>query len=240
MRQRRIGILPARANSKRIPGKNLKPLGGHPLLAWVLAAARAARLDVLLVSSDSAAILDAADAAYGAPMLKVLRPSPLATDTTPDFPVFDHALRAWPFDGSETVLHLRATAPFVRPAEIHAVAEALEQRGCGSVRSVVPLRHHPRKVYLEGWPYKGHATLRPATHWHAANEPSQTLEPAWAAAGFVDAILARVILVERRMEGTIIGRWVAPAGRAIELDTEDDWAVAEDMIRRHGWRPGNV
>lgn len=243
---RRIGILIMRAHSERIPGKHLKMLGGHPLMAWILASATAARLDAIIVSSDSDDILDRTPVGS----FKVREPAHLARTTSPDFDVFEHALRGAGLDrgrvgdrrldGSETILHLRATAPFVRADEINTVAEALETSGLGSMRSVIPARHHPRKMYLESWPYREQPTITPATLRHAANDPSQTLEPAWAAAGFVDAVQAQTILSRRSMESAMIGRWIAPADRAIELDTEQDWAIAEDMIRAHGWRPGHV
>ncbi|MEO8442712.1 MAG: NTP transferase domain-containing protein, partial [Betaproteobacteria bacterium] len=79
---RYLAIVPARGGSKRLPGKNLLPLGGRPLLGYTLEAARAARrLDAVVVSTDSQQIAEYA-LAQGVDT-QGLRPSEIAGDTSP-------------------------------------------------------------------------------------------------------------------------------------------------------------
>src|SRR5919107_3363259 len=86
---RALAIIPARGGSKSVPRKNLKLLGGKPLIAWTIEAARAAsELDRCIVSTDDEEIAEVARA-HGADV-PFLRPAELAQDSTPDLPVFQH------------------------------------------------------------------------------------------------------------------------------------------------------
>ncbi len=86
-----VGVIPARGGSKRLPRKNLQPLRGAPLIAYTIAAARAARsLDAVLVSSDDAEILEVAGRCGAEP---VPRPAELATDGAPIDDALRHALQ---------------------------------------------------------------------------------------------------------------------------------------------------
>lgn len=89
--RRVLALIPARGGSKRLPGKNLRELGGKPLIAWsILAAQRAGEVDDLLVSTDSEAIRAAAlQAGASAPFL---RPAELAQDHSPSEDMALHAL----------------------------------------------------------------------------------------------------------------------------------------------------
>ena len=106
----RIAILCARGGSKGVPGKNIRPLAGRPLIAWSINQAREAALfDLIAVSSDDAAILDAARNAGAG--LMVRRPDALATDTVSVLPAIVHCLEA-----AEAHLGRRPTAsPICRP-----------------------------------------------------------------------------------------------------------------------------
>src|SRR5919202_315422 len=78
-----VALIPARAGSERVPGKNIRPLAGHPLLAYAIATARHADIfDRVVVSTDSEEIADVARH-YGADV-PFLRPPELATSTSPD------------------------------------------------------------------------------------------------------------------------------------------------------------
>src|SRR5713226_5071685 len=112
-----IGIIPARGGSTRVPRKILKLLGGVPLIAHTIIAAKAAReLDSVIVSTDDQEIAAVAFE-YGAEA-PFYRPPRIAAPDTPDLPVLQHVLH-WLADYDdyhpEWVIHLRPTQPF-RPA----------------------------------------------------------------------------------------------------------------------------
>ena len=123
-----VGVVPARGGSKRLPGKNLHPVLGRPMLGRVLDAARASgRIDAsdLIVSSDDAAILAFA---RDEGVVALDRPVELAGDDVWTEPVLRHAVEAW--EGStgvraDVVVWLNASIPEVTPEHIAAVVDRL-------------------------------------------------------------------------------------------------------------------
>lgn len=150
---RTLAIVPARAGSVRLPGKNTEPLGGVPLAERAIRTALASeRVDHVVVSSDDDAVL--ALAAKIDPALALPRPAELATATSMAIDLIVHALdataQAGPFDA---VVLLQPTSPFTEPGDVDACVELLERSGADSVVTVAPLDHtcHPVKVKrLEG------------------------------------------------------------------------------------------
>lgn len=107
-----LGLIPARGGSKRLPGKNIAPCAGRPLIAWTIQAARQSRyLDRIVVSTDSPQIADVSIECL-APVL--MRPPLLATDQATSGSVVAHALKRYP-ECSICVL-LQPTSP-LRTAE---------------------------------------------------------------------------------------------------------------------------
>ena len=86
-----LGVIPARAGSKRVPGKNIRLLNGVPLLVYSIRAAKqSSRISRIIVSTDDPGIAEISKKA-GADV-PFLRPEALSQDTTPDKPVLQHAL----------------------------------------------------------------------------------------------------------------------------------------------------
>ena len=107
-----LGIIPARGGSKGVPGKNIKLLGGKPLLQYTSdIALKSNLLDKLVVSSDDDAIIEVAERLGVSAPFK--RPSDLATDKSPTLPVIKHALSYFKNIGEEfdAVCLLQITSP---------------------------------------------------------------------------------------------------------------------------------
>lgn len=86
-----LAVIPARGGSKRLPGKNIRPLCGKPLIAWTIEAARqCALISDIVVSTDSPQIAEVSQK-YGVPV-PWLRPEALATDTASSVDVLLHAI----------------------------------------------------------------------------------------------------------------------------------------------------
>jgi pseudaminic acid cytidylyltransferase len=117
----RVGIIPARGGSKRIPGKNIRMFGGKPMIAWTIEALRGSGcVDRIVVSTDSDDVAGIA-AAHGAEV-PFRRPAALADDHTPTLPVVAHAVTelrrlAWTVDH---VCCAYATAPLMRGVDVAA------------------------------------------------------------------------------------------------------------------------
>ena len=141
-----VALVPARAGSQRVPGKNVRELAGHPLLAYTVAAARESGVFTeVVVSTDSEEIAEVARA-YGA-AVPGLRPAEMSTATSPDVEWVVHVMR----DRDEDAFAiLRPTSPFRTAATIRrawAQFEALGDR-VDSLRAVELVKQHPGKMWL--------------------------------------------------------------------------------------------
>ncbi|MGH9346752.1 MAG: cytidylyltransferase domain-containing protein [Vicinamibacterales bacterium] len=137
-----LGVIPARGGSKGIPGKNLRPLAGRPLLAYTADAARESRrLSRVIVSTDDTAIRDAARGLQ----LEVpfMRPKELAQDDTPMLPVLQHAVRVMAGLGftADAVVLLQPTSPLRRGEHIDRAVDLLVSSAAESVVTVVEVPH---------------------------------------------------------------------------------------------------
>lgn len=228
-----VGIIPARGGSKAVPRKNLKPLGGVPLIVHSIVAGRAAReLDRLIVSTDDPEI--AAVAREHGAEVPFLRPAEYAQDDTPDLPVFQHALR-WLAEHEgyrpEFVIHLRPTQPFRPAGLIDDVVRLLRASGADCVKSLVPAAQHPHKMWridAEGRPVPYQDT--PLWRQIGPDCARQLLEPVYWSAGLVDGIRSATILA-----GSTIGQRIEPIfvdeELCVELDTPRDFIVAEAVFQ---------
>ena len=134
-----LGVIPARGGSKSIPRKNLKPLGGVPLVVHVLRTAQESQaIDRLVVSTEDAEIAGVCRNA-GAEIVE--RPAELAADETPTLPVLQHAVRCITERGfkPDAVMTLQATYPFITTATIGKMVEALRKSDADSATSVRPI-----------------------------------------------------------------------------------------------------
>ncbi len=143
-----LGIIPARAGSKRLPRKNVQPLSGKPLVGWAIEAALGAkRLDRMLVSSDDSEVLEIAQS-YGEG-LGLVRPGELAEDCSPAIDYVRHALAEVP-DGDSfgMVVIIQPSSPLVTAGDIDATIQLLLDSGADSSVSVMKVDHaiHPIKL----------------------------------------------------------------------------------------------
>jgi N-acylneuraminate cytidylyltransferase/CMP-N,N'-diacetyllegionaminic acid synthase len=142
---KRLCTICARGGSKGVPGKNIRPLAGKPLLAHSLEQARDCGLfERLAVSSDSPEILAVAQA-WGADLL-LERPPALATDTAGKLPAIRHAWQAAEAlsgERFEQLVDLDCTAPLRLPADIVGAVRLLETSGAGNVITGTPAHRSP-------------------------------------------------------------------------------------------------
>jgi len=125
--KRIIAIIPARSGSKGLPGKNIMPICGKPLVAWSIEQAKQSRyLDTVLVSTDSENIANIAHS-YGAET-PFLRPIQLATDTATSVETAIHALDFCRVNQGKTfdyLVLLEPTSPLREPQDIDNMLEKL-------------------------------------------------------------------------------------------------------------------
>jgi CMP-N,N'-diacetyllegionaminic acid synthase len=139
-----LTLIPARGGSKRLPGKNIKPLGGKPLINWTIEAAnRIPEICDILVSTDDTEIAAIAKAA-GA-FVPWLRPSELATDKATSVDVALHALDWYEneFGSVDGLLLLQPTSPFRRTSTIEKGIELFKNHNFQPVLGVSKSESHP-------------------------------------------------------------------------------------------------
>lgn len=237
-----LALIPARGGSLRSPGKNVRELAGHPLIAYSIAAARAAPgVSRVVVSTDSKEIADVARR-FGAEV-PFLRPSELATSTSPDVEWVRHAVENLePVERSFAII--RPTSPFRTAATIergHArFAELSAAHDIDSIRAVEPCRQHPGKMWvLEGdlmRPLLDQSDLE--VPWHASQY--QALPEVYVQNSSLEIAWTRVLTET----GTHCGRRIAPflteGAEGFAIDYEDDWLVAEWLLARGDGRLQDV
>ncbi len=228
MPESRIAVIPARGGSKRVPGKNIRPLGGVPLIGRAIEAARESGLfERIVVSTD---VQDIADLAlrFGAEV-PFLRDSSLADDHTPVSQVTIDVLSRLDPDGTRyrAVCQLMPNCPLRDAADLHQSWENFERTGAQSQIS----------VYLSGWsnPWwtfrmNGESVLEPLFP-EAMKQRSQDLEELYFPTGAV--WWAQPVAL--RSSGTfhMPGRtgWVMDWKHAMDIDTEEDWQFAELLFQ---------
>lgn len=133
-----LAIIPARGGSKRLPRKNIKLLGGKPLIAWTIEAAiQSDCFDRIIVSTDDLKIADVA-ADFGAEV-PFIRPAELSGDMATSDAVIEHAVR-WIEQNNQfsidTVMLLQPTSPFRNAEHIKACFELMDKKKADGIVSV--------------------------------------------------------------------------------------------------------
>jgi CMP-N-acetylneuraminic acid synthetase len=227
-----LALIPARGGSKSLPRKNIRLLGGHPLLAYSIAAGLAAtKVDRVLVSTDDPEIAAVARA-YGAEV-PFLRPADLAQDDTPDRPVFHHAL-TWLAEHEayrpEIVVQLRPTSPLRPPGLVDRGIEILTAQPSGdSARAVIPSGQNPYKMWRQAEdgrivPLLDDGFVEPY------NMPRQLLPPTFWQTGHLDVIRSGTVLIKGSMTGGRVFPILVDPAYAVDIDSPKDFARAEALL----------
>ena len=224
----RLAVIPARGGSKRIPRKNIKLFCGKPVLAWSIEAARSSNcFERIVVSTDDEEI--AALAAAAGADVPFLRPAALADDQTGTLPVVAHAIRSLEQSGHffNHVCCIYPTAPLLQPEYLRAGYERLLDRDAQFAFAVVTYGHPIQRALR----LTGDGTVAMFQPDHAMTR-SQDLEPAFHDAGQFcwgtrDAFLAG----GSPLTGATSVAIVLPRSRVVDIDTPEDWDLAEALHR---------
>jgi CMP-N,N'-diacetyllegionaminic acid synthase len=225
-----VALIPARSGSQRVPGKNIRPLAGHPLIAYTIAAARDSGVfDAVLVSTDSEEIAAIARR-YGAD-LPGLRPADLATSISPDIEWVQHVMAE---RDDEVFSILRPTSPFRTAVTVKRGLERFFELGdqIDSLRAVELVRQHPDKM----WIVTGDL-MRPLLEQTSDGTPYhsrqyQSLPQIYVQNSSLEIAWTRVL----NTDGSIAGRRVAPffteGWEGFSIDYLEDLERAEAALER--------
>lgn len=215
-------IVPVRAGSKGMPGKNLRPLAGVPLWRRAVDQALAAGASRVVVSTDIPEIL------AGAPLEGVTvlpRPEALASDNTPMAPVILHAIESLGL--KDTLVLLQCTSPLRNTEDIVAGVERFAKGGVDLVMSVTEA---DRSVLKYGRISDGTFTALVDPSHPFTNR--QSLPEVYRPNGAVYIFGADWFVGNGGFESDRIGALIMPSERSADIDTEDDFLRIEARLRR--------
>lgn len=228
-------LIPARSGSKRVLGKNIRPLQGHPLIAYAIAAARASNIfgDVI-VSTDSEEYARIARH-YGA-SVPFLRPVEFAGDVSPDIEWVEYTLKRLRDAGAvyDCFSILRPTSPFRRAETIQrAWHEFLGEDGVDSLRAVEKVKQHPGKMWvLRGKRMTPLLPLTPAEQpWHSSQY--QSLPDVYTQNASLEIAWTRVVLEQRLIAGNVLMPFLTRDAEGVDVNQEQDWWYAEYLLNNH-------
>jgi N-acylneuraminate cytidylyltransferase len=229
-----VALIPARSGSKRVPDKNIRPLAGHPLIAYTVAAALGSGIFTdVIVSTDSEHYTEIVKY-YGAEV-PFLRPDALAGDQSPDIEWLAYTLdrlrkAGRPYDCFSI---LRPTSPFRLPQTIQrAWGEFSAQTGVDSLRAVEKCSQHPGKMWVvRGKRMTPLLPLGPAEQpWHSSQYPS--LPEIYVQNASLEIAWSRVVFEDRTIAGNVVMPFFTVDYEGFDVNSEYDWQLAEQMVQK--------
>ena len=229
-----LAIIPARGGSKGLPGKNVRPLAGHPLAAYSIAAAKQSDLvDRIICSTDSPEIADIAEK-YGAEV-PFLRPAELAQDDSPDIDAFQHLIEKLQNDEGyrpDIIVQLRPTSPIRLPGQVdQGIQLLIDNPSTDSVRGVTLTPATPYKMWRIGNEVLTPLLTIPGVP-EPFNMPRQSLPEVWWQTGTLD-IMRTSVIESGSMTGSEIRPFIVEPEHAIDIDHIESFARAERVIAEY-------
>ncbi|HEY9786019.1 MAG TPA: acylneuraminate cytidylyltransferase family protein [Candidatus Obscuribacterales bacterium] len=226
-----IALIPARQGSKRVPGKNIRPLNGHPLIAYTIAAAKGSGIfEAIVVSTDSEEVARIARH-YGAEV-PFLRPAKLAGDNSPDIEWIYYTLDRLQAEGRkyDCFSILRPTSPFRQPRTIRrAWQQFCSTEGIDSLRAVEKCKQHPGKMWIIQGPRMHPLLLSPpGTPWHST--PYQALPEVYVQNASLEIAWTRVVLDGGTIAGDILAPFITDEMEGFDINDEFDWKLALEFV----------
>ncbi len=226
-----VALIGARSGSERVPGKNVRRLAGHPLLAYAIETARqAAVFDRIVVSTESEEIAKVARW-YGADV-PFFRPDEYATATSPDIEWIAWTL---PRLGERYDLFaiVRATNPFRGPDVIRrGLEQLLATPEADSIRAVERVKQHPGKMWELTIDGRTMMPLLDQSHldvaWHAGQY--QALPPVYVQNSALEIAWTRVVEGTGTREGRVLAPFLTDGYDGLNIDDEDDFTLAETLV----------
>ncbi len=222
-----LAYIPARAGSKRIPGKNIKKFLGKPLIGYAIEQAlNCPIVDRVIVDTDSEKIAKIA-LRYGAEV-PFLRPPKLAQDSSKTLDTVLYTLNRLEKEQKYTPTHLlilQATSPLRKPQDILDCWKLLQSTDATTVLTVCPT--HPQSFHMND-----KQDIIPVNKRGDIEASTQAWPPAYILNGcFVYIVDIQTMKKEKKIITKKTKAIVCPKWRSIDLDTPEEWVMAEIMYK---------
>jgi len=228
-------IIPARSGSKSIRDKNLALIGGHPLIAYSIAAAKMSTIiGRTIVSTDSIDYARISEK-YGAEV-PFLRPAELSSDISNDREFMVHAMASLREDNGaidEYWVHLRPTTPLRDPLHIDAALTLIEgNKSATSLRSAHPCPESPFKWFRHSHDGFLMSIDSENTALDRLNLPRQSYPDVYIPDGYVDVVKSSFVLTTSLLHGDRVLAYTSPA--CTEVDSPEELARLEYEVSKFG------
>ncbi|MCO5237721.1 MAG: acylneuraminate cytidylyltransferase family protein [Chitinophagaceae bacterium] len=223
-----LGVIPARGGSKGVPRKNIKLLGGKPLIAYTIEAAKRSKLNKIVVSTEDLEIAEIAKQ-LGAEV-PFMRPDSLSQDSTPTIDVVIHVINELEKIGEEFdyICLLQPTVPFRTKSEIDESIKKIISEKADSLISVrkVPHQFNPHWTFIK----KGSGFLKIATNDKSVITQRQLLPEAFYRDGSVYITSTNILIERHSLFGDKLAYLLNESQRFVNIDTLSDWNEAEKIV----------
>lgn len=224
-----LAVIPARGGSKGVPQKNIKLLGGKPLLHYTAERALESKLlTKVIVSTDSEVIRDVGmQVGIEVPFM---RPEVLALDTTPTIDVLKHAIVFYEQQGIffDAICILQPTTPFREKGFIDQAVQKFISSQADTLISVLPVPHH----YNPHWVFEEKETsfLKIATGEDVIIPRRQELPKCYYRDGAIYLVKTEVVMKANSLFGKTVSYIASASEYYVNIDTLEDWQKAEALL----------
>lgn len=224
-----LAIIPARGGSKRLPGKNIKPLINKPLIAYAISAAKKSKyINRIIVSTDDEKI--ALTATKWGAEVPFLRPAHLATDKAKTLPVLFHATKYMEKEEQlkyDIIVLLQLTTPFTKTEDIDLAIETLIKTKSKTCVSMSPVSEPPEWMYI----LKGNRA-KPLFDLKKQAQASHFLKKTYRLNGAVYAIRRSTLIDEKQIiVNSSLSAVIMPRNRSVDIDDPLDFEIAKTVAK---------
>jgi N-acylneuraminate cytidylyltransferase len=225
-----LGIIPARGGSKGLARKNIKILGGQPLVQYTIDSALASTLlSNCCLSSDDDEIIDYVSRT--AVEVPFKRPAKLSEDTSTSLDVIKHAIGFYANRGEhyDAICLLQPTYPFRKEGMLDEAIEKFTHLGADSLISVLPVPHH----FNPHWVFEPEANadyLNIATGEPQIISRRQDLPAAYYRDGAIYIATTELVMQQNTLFGNRLGYFESDINRYVNIDLPEDWVDAERKL----------
>ena len=223
-----IALIPARSGSKSIKNKNIKLLGGKPLIAWSIESCKKSKfIKNIVVSTDSKIYANIA-VKYGATHI-IYRPKKISLDNSTDYQLFKHAIKSLNFLSYKYIAHIRPTTPIREKGIIDKAILSFKKKNCSSLRSVHEM---PESAYKTFEIKKN--MLKPICGFKQSLDyfslPRQNFKKTYAANGVIDIYKKDHIIKKKELYGKKSLAFKTPF--TYEIDTIDQYKYLKLTLKK--------
>ncbi|HJN37476.1 MAG TPA: acylneuraminate cytidylyltransferase family protein [Gammaproteobacteria bacterium] len=225
-----LGLITARAGSKRLPGKNSKILGGKPLVQWTIDACKKSQhISDLVVSSDDQDLLNLCEKAGC--QVPFIRPKNLATDYSTSFDVAEHAILNLK-QRYDWLLLLQPTSPFRTHQDIDSAVEKAITSDCDSLVSISEISPSYYMNLTIGKDEKL-STVSKLPFKDLNNMRSQDMPKTYAINGAIYIIKIDFFLKKKIFFDDNSSYFLMSEKASVNIDTYHDWIIAESYLAQN-------